>query len=102
MGVHHDASKHGCDHLGAVNRTWIHLKKPRLARRVPRFVVDHTIKDTPVWDAASRVAATIVSKLGVHTSANVVELFAQTLVVLQTTPIFDSGLVTLLHDPLRS
>ncbi|GFT22776.1 hypothetical protein TNCV_1856461 [Trichonephila clavipes] len=27
MCVHHDAAKNGCDHLDAVNRTWIHLKK---------------------------------------------------------------------------
>ncbi|GFU91279.1 hypothetical protein TNCV_4717931 [Trichonephila clavipes] len=33
MCVHHDVAKHGCDHLDAVNRTWIHLKKRRLAIR---------------------------------------------------------------------
>ncbi|GFV07447.1 hypothetical protein TNCV_1738021 [Trichonephila clavipes] len=33
----------------------------RLAIRVPRFVVDHTIEDVPVCDAASRVDAAMVS-----------------------------------------
>ncbi|GFU30696.1 hypothetical protein TNCV_1444221 [Trichonephila clavipes] len=29
-----------------------------------RFVVDHTIEDASVWDAASRVAGAMVSELG--------------------------------------
>ncbi|GFV14635.1 transposable element Tc1 transposase [Trichonephila clavipes] len=66
-----------------------------------RFVVDHAIEDAPVCDAASRVAAVMVSELRVHDAADVVELFVQTLVDQQTTPILDSGLVTWLHDPLR-
>ncbi|GFS65330.1 hypothetical protein TNCV_2451531 [Trichonephila clavipes] len=90
--VHYDASKHGCDHLGAVNRTWIQLKKSRLAIRVSRFVVDNTIEDAPVRHAASRVAAAMVTKLRTHAAVNVVELFVKTLVVLQTTPILASGL----------
>ncbi|GFT46991.1 DDE_Tnp_IS1595 domain-containing protein [Trichonephila clavipes] len=64
------------------------------------FVVDHTIEDAPDCDAASREAAAMVSELRVHAAASVVELFVQTLVVLQTTPILDSGLVTWLHDLL--
>ncbi|GFW20487.1 hypothetical protein TNCV_4547541 [Trichonephila clavipes] len=35
--------------------------------------------------SVSRVAAAIVSDLRVHAAANIVELFVQTLVVLQTT-----------------
>ncbi|GFX62572.1 hypothetical protein TNCV_4867351 [Trichonephila clavipes] len=66
-----------------------------------RFVIDHTIEDLSVCDAASRVAAAIVSELRVHTYANVVEQFVQTFAVLQTTPILDSVLVIWLHDPLR-
>ncbi|GFT96027.1 hypothetical protein TNCV_313131 [Trichonephila clavipes] len=66
------------------------------------FVVDHSIQDAPVCDAASKVAAAMVSKLRVHAAENVIKLFVQTLVVLQTTPILDSGLVTWLHDSLRS
>ncbi|GFX13575.1 putative DD41D transposase [Trichonephila clavipes] len=65
------------------------------------FVVDHTIEDSPVCDAAPRVAEVMVSELRVHATANVVEPFVQTL-VLQTTPILDPELVTWLHDPLRS
>ncbi|GFV76816.1 hypothetical protein TNCV_4730361 [Trichonephila clavipes] len=45
------------------------------------FVVYHTIEETPVCDAALRVAAAMVSDLTVHAAANVVELFVQTLAV---------------------
>ncbi|GFW20688.1 hypothetical protein TNCV_1049111 [Trichonephila clavipes] len=99
--VQYDTAKHGCDHLDAVSRTWIYLKKCRLAIRAPRLVADQTIEDTPVCDAVPREPAAMVSELRVHATANVVELFVQTLVVLQTTPILDSELVTWLHDPLR-
>ncbi|GFV46704.1 hypothetical protein TNCV_3847141 [Trichonephila clavipes] len=104
MCVHHDAAKHECDHLHAVKKTWIHTHahlKICLAIRAPRFVVDHTIEDAPVCDAASWVTTAIVSELSAHASANVVELFVQTLVVLKTPPILDLGLVTGLHDSLR-
>ncbi|GFV56812.1 hypothetical protein TNCV_3995111 [Trichonephila clavipes] len=43
----------------------------------------------------------MVSELRVHAATNVVELFVQTLLALQATPVLDSGLVTWLHDPLR-
>ncbi|GFW29025.1 hypothetical protein TNCV_2355831 [Trichonephila clavipes] len=66
------------------------------------FVVDCTIEDAPVYDTASREAIAMVSELRVHAAANVVELFMQTLFVLQTTPILYSRLVTWLHDPLSS
>ncbi|GFW13754.1 hypothetical protein TNCV_2105781 [Trichonephila clavipes] len=65
------------------------------------FVVDHTIENAPICDAASRVAAAMVSELRNHVAASVVELFKQTLVALQTTPIFESGPVKLLHDQIR-
>ncbi|GFU62150.1 hypothetical protein TNCV_2473851 [Trichonephila clavipes] len=85
MCVHHEAAKHECDHLDAVNRTRIHLKKmTSYSIRAPRFVVDHTTEDVPVCDAAFRVAADMVSKLNVYGAANIIELFVQTLVVLQT------------------
>ncbi|GFX25322.1 hypothetical protein TNCV_1274821 [Trichonephila clavipes] len=35
MCVQHDATEHRCGHLDAVNRTWINLKKLRLAFRSP-------------------------------------------------------------------
>ncbi|GFX05485.1 hypothetical protein TNCV_1008071 [Trichonephila clavipes] len=66
------------------------------------FVVDHIIEDAPVCDAASREAESMGSELRVHAAAKIVELFVYTLVVLNTTPILDSGLVMWLHDPLRS
>ncbi|GFT77041.1 hypothetical protein TNCV_1099261 [Trichonephila clavipes] len=90
------ATEYGCDYLDTVNITWINL-----AICAPRFIVGYTIEDAPVCDAASSVDATMVSELRVHTIANVVELFMQTFVVLQTTPIPDSVLVMWLHDPLR-
>ncbi|GFU69046.1 hypothetical protein TNCV_4457731 [Trichonephila clavipes] len=65
------------------------------------FVIDNTIEFVPVCDLASMVAAAIVPQLIVHAVANVVELFVQTLVVLQKTLVLDSGLATWLHNPLR-
>ena len=47
----------------------------------------------------SREAAAMVSELRVHAAVNVVELFAQTLVVFKTSPFLDSGLVPWLQDP---
>ncbi|GFV96388.1 hypothetical protein TNCV_2869661 [Trichonephila clavipes] len=75
MCVHHDATKHGYSHLDAVNRTWINLKKRCLVICAPSFDVDHTFEDAPVWDAASRVAASMIFELRVHSAANIVELF---------------------------
>ncbi|GFY25671.1 hypothetical protein TNCV_2487911 [Trichonephila clavipes] len=101
MCIHHDATKHGCDHLDALNRTWIPPKKWRLTICGPMFVVDHTIEYTPVSDAVSNVAADMVSELRIHAAANVIELFVLTLVFLQASPILNSGLETRLHDQLR-
>ncbi|GFU06201.1 centrosomal protein [Trichonephila clavipes] len=66
-----------------------------------RLVVDLTIQDAPICDAVSRAVVVMVSELRVHAAANVIELFVQTLVVVQTTPNLDSGLTAWLHDPLR-
>lgn len=65
-----------------------------------RFVVDRTFAGACVCDVASRVAEGMVTELTDHDAADVVELFEQTLVVLQRTPFLDSGLVTWLYDPL--
>ena len=43
----------------------------------------------------------MVAKLTVNAPAKVVELRVQTLVVFETTPFLESGLVTWLHDTLR-
>ncbi|GFV95273.1 hypothetical protein TNCV_4586481 [Trichonephila clavipes] len=86
----HDAAKHGCDHLDAVSRTVNNVNKMASRHSCTSFDVDHTIEDAPVCDAASRVAAAMVSELRVYVAENVIELFLQTLVVLQTTPILDS------------
>ncbi|GFY24180.1 hypothetical protein TNCV_1012331 [Trichonephila clavipes] len=86
MDVHLDATGHGCDHLDAVNSAWIQLEVSCLSIRTPGFIVDLTAENAHICDAASRVAATIVSKLRVPVTANVVELFVQTLVVLQMNP----------------
>ncbi|GFU12683.1 hypothetical protein TNCV_2585371 [Trichonephila clavipes] len=66
------------------------------------FAVVHILEDSAFCDAALRVAEAMVSKMRVHAAANVMELFVQALVVLQSYPILNSGLVTWLHDPLRS
>ncbi|GFW66045.1 transposable element Tc3 transposase [Trichonephila clavipes] len=98
--VHHDFTIQGCAHLDTVNRIWIHLKKGLLTIPAPRFLVDHTIEDIPLCDAAAGLATSMVTELRVHAAANVVELFVQTFVVLRTIPILDSGLKTFQHDPL--
>ncbi|GFW19748.1 hypothetical protein TNCV_1606381 [Trichonephila clavipes] len=56
-------------------RNWIHKEKSHLAIHAPKFTVYHTIKDVPVCDAASRLAAAMVSQLRVHAAANVIKLF---------------------------
>ncbi|GFV84750.1 uncharacterized protein TNCV_4297321 [Trichonephila clavipes] len=101
MCVHNYTIKHGCDILIAFNRVCINLKKRRLAICALRFVVYHTFEDAPVCDAASRIVEAIVSELRVHATTNVFELFLQALVVLQTSPSLNPGLLTRLHDPLR-
>ncbi|GFX38680.1 hypothetical protein TNCV_4187691 [Trichonephila clavipes] len=56
-----------------------------------RFVIDHTIEDTPAGDAVSRVATDMVSELTVHAFSK----------RRRRTSILALGLVTWLHDPLR-
>ncbi|GFX74456.1 hypothetical protein TNCV_3213431 [Trichonephila clavipes] len=72
MCVHYVAVKQRCDHVGAVNKIWINLKKD--VRRAPSFVFDQTIEDAPICDAASRVVTVMFFKVRVHTAANIVEL----------------------------
>ncbi|GFX49271.1 hypothetical protein TNCV_3333891 [Trichonephila clavipes] len=79
--VHHDATKHGCDNLHVVKEARIYLKIWRLTIHAPRFIVDHTIEDTPVFDAGSSVAAAMVSELKINSVTNAIELFVQTLAV---------------------
>ncbi|GFW79693.1 hypothetical protein TNCV_4361191 [Trichonephila clavipes] len=80
MWVHHDVVKHGRDHIDAVNRTCIHLKKGRLVIRVPRLVIDHTIEDAPLCGVMSSCSHGLRAESPYH--ANVVKLSVQTLVVL--------------------
>ena len=63
--------------------------------------MEHTIEGAPIYDIASRVAEGMVVELTVRAAASVVELFVQTLVVLQMTPFPDSGLMTWQYDPLK-
>ncbi|PRD24681.1 UNVERIFIED_CONTAM: Centrosomal protein [Trichonephila clavipes] len=67
-----------------------------------RFIVDCTIKDAPVCDAASRVAATRVCEMKVHAATDIFKMFVQTLVVLQMTPVLDLGLMRWMHNPSKS
>ncbi|GFS93041.1 hypothetical protein TNCV_532451 [Trichonephila clavipes] len=101
ISVHCDATEHRCDHHDADKKNPDSSEIMTSHHSCIRFVDDPTIEDSPVCGAASRVVAVMVSELRVHAAANVVELFVQTLVVLQTTPILDSGLVMGLHDALR-
>ncbi|GFX13298.1 hypothetical protein TNCV_2907211 [Trichonephila clavipes] len=104
MCVHHDAAKHGLDHLDAhpCKQNLDSFEKMTFHHSCSRFVVDYTTKDALLCDAVTTVAAAIVTELRVHTIANVVKLLFQTFDVLKTIPTLDSVLVTWLHDPLKS
>ncbi|GFW88867.1 hypothetical protein TNCV_2683011 [Trichonephila clavipes] len=67
MCVHLDATEHGCNHLDAVKRTWIHLKKRRLVIRAPRFVEGSELANMVANDA-KRVAK--VAKLAAKNDTN--------------------------------
>ncbi|GFX46131.1 hypothetical protein TNCV_2094471 [Trichonephila clavipes] len=75
------------EHFLYQRRSVQHLQHAVVHYSAEMFVVDHIIEDASVRDAASKVATAMVSELRVHAAENVVELFVQTLVVLQTTPI---------------
>ncbi|GFV51189.1 transposable element Tcb2 transposase [Trichonephila clavipes] len=70
---------------------------------VETFVIDNTIGDNPICDAASNVATAMVSELRVHAAANACELFVKTPVVLQTTLFStrDSGVAAISIKVLR-
>ena len=40
-----------------------------------KFVVEHTIEGSPVYDVASRITEVMIAKLTDHAVANVIELF---------------------------
>ncbi|GFW76230.1 hypothetical protein TNCV_3800651 [Trichonephila clavipes] len=67
-----------------------------------KFAVDNIIEDALDCDEVLSRAGTMVHEMRVHSVTNIIGLFLQTLVVLQTTPILDTGLLTWLLDPLRS
>ncbi|GFS52093.1 hypothetical protein TNCV_1105041 [Trichonephila clavipes] len=56
-----------------------------------RFIVDHPIADSPVCDAALRVAAAMVSELRVHATANVVELSCRYLLSCKRSQFLTQG-----------
>ena len=85
-----DAVKHESDQNGAVNRVDIRLKPRRYIFPASWFVGEHTIEGAPVCNKMSRVAKVVVARLTVDAATNVVNLFSQTLEVLQT-PFLDSG-----------
>ena len=90
--VPHDPASHGCDHHDTVNRIEIRLKIRRHNIPVFRFAIEHTANvGAPVCVVISRVFKAIASELIVHAAANGVELFGQTLVLLQTTPFLTRG-----------
>lgn len=65
-----------------------------------KFVIDHTIEGTSVWDVPSSIAEVMVAYLTGHAAINVFELFLQTFVALQITPFLDSRIPMWLYDPL--
>lgn len=69
MCVLHDDAKQECENHGV----WIRLKRRPDAISASRFVVDHTIEDATVCDAASRIAEAMAAMLTIHAAENVVE-----------------------------
>ena len=94
-----DATKHGCDHHDATNRIKIPMKTRHHAIPASRFVIGHIIEGASICYVVSSVVEDMVVELNAQDAANVVELFVQIL-VLQTTPFLDTGLMTWLYYPL--
>ena len=84
------ATKHEYDHYNTVNRIEICLKKWHYVILSPRFVVEHTTESALVCDLESDFSLwflkTMIPEQTTWATANVVELFLQKLVVLQTIP----------------
>ena len=57
------------------------------------FHFEHAIEGASDCDVVSRVAKNIVSKLTVHASAKVIDLFVQTHIVLETSTFLDSKII---------
>ena len=76
--VQHNAAKHGCDNHDAVDRIEIRLETRRHTLHSCTVVVEGTLRNSPVFYVVSRVAETMVAKITVHGSENVVEIFLQT------------------------
>ena len=73
--VLYNALKHRWNNNDAVNKIEIRLKTRCHAISAPMYVVEHTIKGTPVCCVKLRVAKAIVVKLVTNTAANNFELF---------------------------
>ena len=101
MHVGNVRSSQCCHQHDNVKRIEIQLKTGRHDIPVTRFVVEHPIEGFPVCDETSRIAEDMVAELIDHAFSNVVILFVETLVALQTTLFLDSGFVTWLYNPLR-
>ena len=80
MCILHDIIKLRCDHYDAVNRIEICLKIRRQPILASKFIIVPTIHCAHLCDVASRVAEAMVSKLTVHASTHIVELFVQSFV----------------------
>ena len=76
------------DHYDDINRIEISLKLRLLASR---FVAEHAIEGSPIYNVVSRVEETMVAKVTVYAAANAIELFVQTLIVLQPTHFLTEG-----------
>ena len=87
--VPYDAAKHRCHHHDDVNTIEIHLKTRLHSISASRFVVKHTVVDVSVCAVASSITDTTVVELTIQAAKNILVLFMQTLVFLQTTSFLD-------------
>ena len=65
------------------------MKIWRHALPASRFITEHTIQGALVCEAASSVAVNMVTELRVEAAANVIQLFFETFVALETIPFHD-------------
>ena len=86
----------GNGHRDGAKRMQFGLKVPRHAISTSRFVIKQTFKGASAYDVASSIAKAMTIELTIDAVANVVGMFMQAFVVLQTTLFLDWGLAVLL------
>ena len=61
---------------------------------VVRSALQFAIEGAPVCNAAARFVEKMIAEMFIHTTVNIVDVFAEILVILQTTIFLDLRLMT--------